>query len=202
MKQSSPLRVFPLGILLFFAFAFPLQAAEYTYNQEYSQIIFTLKQIRLVVAAGHFEDFSGTFSFDAARIENSRVDLRIFTKSLKAQNKMQDKLLRSKNFFSPEQYPEITFVSREFKNIQGKEFDIHGDLTIRGVTKAVIFKTKLMSDPGTITGKHPLRFQSYTFIRRKDFHLGTGNLLDPVIALSRESLKITLEVVGTPAEKA
>ncbi len=190
------------GLLILISLTLPslcLSAAEYTYNQDKSKVLFTLKHLNIVTVSGWFKKFEGSFDFDPAKIEGSSVRLRIECASLDSGNKMRDRELRGKNFFWAEKYPLITFTSEAFKDVQGTSFNIYGNLTIRGKTVPVIFKTDMLTPKENAAPGKPIRFKTETFIHRKDFQLGTGNIFDPIMALTNEILRISLEVEGIPA---
>ena len=201
IPYNRPMRKLFLSCFLLGALtsaAFSAQAAGYTYDQARSKVLFTLKNFGITTVDGHFNQFSGTFEFDPANIQSSNVKLRIQTASLATSNGLQDRQLKSKGFFWPEKFPDIIFISREFKNIEGERFNIYGDLTIRGKTMPVIFKTKLLTPVEKISSDRPLRFYTETYIQRKDYNLGTGNIFDPLMTVTHETLKISLEVEGQP----
>ena len=180
------------------AVALPDRAVQYVYDGENSQVQFALKHFGIVTVSGHFNAFSGVFRFDPRHIEESRVMLAIQTASVDSGHAGSDRRLRSRKFFWTDQYPEIQFVSTQCKDIQGKRFNIYGDLTIRGRTHPVIFQTELLMEPGDITARETIFFRAQTYIKRKDFHLGTGSGFDPLMFLTTETLKLRLEVEGIP----
>ena len=159
---------------------------------------FTINQLGIIPVTGYFETFSGSFSFDPEVFENARVDIRILTASVNSNQNLRDKHLRSEKFFGSEKYPEIRFVSRETTDVNGLEFKIHGELTIHGITRSVIFHTTLRTDTKEVTGKERISFHTHTFISRKDFQLGTEDILNPIMWVTSKTLRIDLEVVGIP----
>ena len=174
------------------------QAEKYAFNAEKSSVAFTLKHLGITTMKGDFKAFEGHFRFDPAAIDNSWVKLEIQTASLKSNNAKRERDLKSKNFFWPEKYPAIHFISHEIQSVDGKKFNIHGDLTIRGVTNPVVFKTELRSPPEELKEGVPVNFTTWTYIKRSDYHLGTGSFLDPLMFMTGERLKLSLEVVGLP----
>ncbi len=187
-----------LGLLIltlnFPLFSINAQAAEYIYDQEKSRVGFTIRHLGLITVEGHFKTFSGSFSFDPENPEASSVNILIQPASVDSGNALRDKNLRSENFFAAEKYPEIQFESKKSTAITSAHFMIEGDLIIHGITRSVVFETHLLTKPGA----EPVFFRSQTFIKRKDFHLGTGNWLDPILFITDENLKISLEVEGIP----
>jgi len=179
------------------AFSAPLDS-DYQFNQERSEVLFGSRHFGMPTLSGHYEVFSGSFSFNPTRIEETRVTLLIKPASVKTGNTKRDVYLKSEKFFWVEKHPEIRFVSKEIRNIQGNTFDIHGDLTIRGVTAPAVFKTELLTEsPGTTDGRN-LPFRTQTTIKRKVYALGSNALLAPFLFIAGEKVEIELNVVGIP----
>jgi len=193
--------VLTLGLWCFAAPSVPVSAAlaDYVYDQEASSVTFMTHHLGFIPSTGHFETFSGSFRFDPEAFEDTRVNIRIFTASVKSDSDLRDKHLRSKKFFASEKHPEIRFVSRETTDVSGAEFKIHGNLTIRGITHPVIFHTTLQTKPEEVSGNRHISFHTHAFISRKDFQLGTEDKLNPILWVTSEILRIDLEVVGLPA---
>lgn len=177
-----------------------LQAGDYHYDQGGSRVSFTLKHFGILTVSGDFKKFSGSFRFDPDQIENSYVDINIDTATVDSGNEMRDRHLRSQKFFCSAKHPQIHFLGQEFKRAEGMNFDVYGDLTIRGITQPVVFKTVFLSESVDAHAGRPISFRAETHIRRKDFELGTGRWLDPVFFVADETLKIRLEITGRPAD--
>ncbi len=198
MKTWTGFKTFICACLFLAPLAGLLHASPYEYTQKESKVMFTLKHLGIVTMQGEFKEFKGEFDFDPASVESSTVSLVIKTNTLRSNSKKRDEELRSQSFFWPEKYPEITFTSHAVQKKGTRHFDIYGDLTIRGITNPVIFETTLLTPAAEISKGKPLHFYTQTFIRRKDFHLGTENWTDAVAFAANESLKISLEVNGIP----
>ena len=196
-----PAKAALLFLLAFFAaefFPVPAPAAEYVYDQAKSRVGFTLRNLGIVTVEGHFKTFSGSFSFDPQKVENSRVMIMIRAASVDSGSPLRDEHLRSEKFFDAKNNPEIRFTGKKFEKVATKHFRTQGDLSIHGITKPAVFETELLNEPADITGKERIFFRAYTLIKRKDFHLGTGNWMDPILLLTDETLKISLEIEGLP----
>jgi polyisoprenoid-binding protein YceI len=78
--------------------------------------------------------------------------------------------LQSPEFFDAERHPELQFVSREIER-SGETVTVHGDITIRGVTKRVEL-TGTISGPLTDAyGRERLILQLETTVDRTQFGL-------------------------------
>lgn len=192
-----------LFFLLVFGFGLSIlpvaaEAVEYVYNQEKSEVFFTLKHLGIITVSGRFKEFSGSFHFDPKNIEATTVRIVIQTASVASDNAARDEHLRSEKFFDAKKSPEIRFFSKKIIVVSDRQFNIEGGLTIHGITQPVIFETELLIDSAE-SGAEQLSFHSHTFIKRKDFRLGTGGWMDPIMLVTNETLKISLEVKGIPS---
>lgn len=173
-------------------------ASPYAYDQDKSKLVFTLRHLGMVTVQGEFRKFTGSFEFDPENIEGGSVHLTIEADSLNSANSMRDQDLRSKSFFWVEKHPKITFVSKMFKVTGNRKFNIYGDLTIKGITVPVEFQTEMLTAPSEIAPDKPIHFHTHTYIRRKDFKLGTGGFFNPIMIVTAETLKLSLDVEGRP----
>jgi len=101
----------------------------------------------------------------------------------------RDTHLRSADFFDVENNPTMSFTSTEVT-----ADSLKGDLTIKGVTKPVVFELDfngLATDPW---GNQKAGFEAETEINRKDFGLEWNVALEGGGVLVSEKVKIKLEV--------
>lgn len=198
LKKS---RLLPLLVFIFSIFSSDAGAEEYTYDHEKSRVSFTLRHLGIATVEGRFKTFSGSFSFDPKNLGASSVNILIQPASVDSGSPTRNEDLRSENFFAAEKYPEIRFESKKSTPTAPGHYKIEGDLTIRGITRSVVFKTELLTNPEELGDNAPVSFRSQTLIKRKDFNLGTGNWLDPLLFITDETLKINLEVIGIPKKE-
>lgn len=170
-------------------------AQSYQFNEKASTLSFELNHLGMTTAAGDFEDFDGSFFYDLKQVENTIVSLNIKSASVVSEKKNIPNLMRSEKFFWTDKFPEITFESGKIEIVSETEFNIHGDLTIRGKTLPAVFKTKLLS---LGIEKDSVFFETHTFINRKAYGIGVKSWLNPLMIVMPESLKISLKVEGVP----
>jgi polyisoprenoid-binding protein YceI len=146
---------------------------------------------------GDFHDVRGglTLSATTATSDDGQALLVINTASLDTKGSMIENLIKSERFFDVEKYPEILFVSRGFKWTGQDTATIAGDLTVHGVTRAVVFDVTLTPVKDTsglenISGKLANRMlvKATTTIHRS--HFGMDNLSK----LVSDSVKLCMSV--------
>ncbi|HET9870466.1 MAG TPA: YceI family protein, partial [bacterium] len=113
------------------------QAAGYSIDPQHSSLNFKVKHLSISYVMGKFSKFSGTFSFDPAHAEKSKVSVTIDPASVDTGETARDNDLRSDHFFEVATYPTATFTSTKVTPLVDGKFQIMGKLTLHGVTKPV-----------------------------------------------------------------
>ena len=139
-------------ILLASALAAPVRADTYVLDKDHTEVRFSWDHLGLSRQGGRFLDVEGAVAFDPNRPEESTVDVKIPLKSIATGiPKLDEHLVRSKEFFDVEQFPVITFKTTSVRRTDTKIAEVVGDLTINGVTKPVTLDVVW-----NFTGEHPL----------------------------------------------
>jgi polyisoprenoid-binding protein YceI len=110
---------------------------DYVVSPELSAVSFTVYKWTVLKEEGRFKNVSGRVHYDAARPEDSAVDITIQTASIDTSNTGRDSVLRSDDFFDVQRYPTMRFVSRRAVQRPDKALAVHGDLTIHGMTRPI-----------------------------------------------------------------
>jgi len=96
---------------------------------------------------GTFTKLSGSAHYDPADKKNNSVEVAIETASVDTRVEMRDNDLRSDHFFEVQKYPTMTFRSTKVESGAADKLRITGDLTIRGITKAITLDVEGPSKP-------------------------------------------------------
>lgn len=187
-------KTFAALVLGSMVFAGQAAAADYVIDREGQHAFVNFKASHLGYSWlwGTFKDFEGSFSFDAAQPEASKVKVTLKTASLDSNHAERDKHLRSKDFFHVDEYPEATFRSTRVEiGDDGDEADVTGELTLRGVTREVTLDVELHGYGDDPWGGYRMGFDAETEISMKDFGFPTD--LGP--ATDKVKLEISVEGV-------
>jgi len=106
-----------IATMIIFGAALPAQAVEnYVMDTQkhHAFIQFKIAHLGFSWILGRFNEFEGTFSFDAKHPENNRVQVTIDTASIDTNHAKRDKHLRSPDFFNVSKYPTATFESTRY----------------------------------------------------------------------------------------
>ena len=143
---------------------------------------------------GAFNDFSGTVVVDGADPSRSTAQVSIEVASIDTRNSQRDEHLRTNDFLAAEQYPRIDFVSTGVVATGERQFDLSGDLTIRGVTKAVTIPVSYEGAATDPFGNLRLGFEGSLTISRKDFGITWNAALETGGVLVSDSIVLELEI--------
>ena len=171
-----------------------------------SRVEFTVRQHlpfaeRLTVigrtVVGRFADVSGTLVLDERRLTTAHVEVAIDAAGVDTGLARRDAHLRSAAFFDVARHPTLTFVSRMVEEVDraGGRYRVMGDLTIRGLTRAVRLDLVLARDPDA-AGRPRLVIAAETVINRRDYGLSWNGALRRVA----DAVAVTLAIEAHPAE--
>ena len=156
---------------------------------------FKVKHMMISNVKGTFTGLSGTLQLDETDRTHSTVEASIDVATINTGDAQRDGHLKSGDFFDAEKFPTITFKSTNIDSTGGPDYEATGELSIRGVTKSVIFKVEDLSTPAKDPwGNQRIGLSATTKINRKDFGLGWNAALETGVVLVGEDVTITLEV--------
>jgi polyisoprenoid-binding protein YceI len=167
-------------------------------DASHSELTFRIRHLVSRVS-GQFNSWSGTIVADPESLAGGSVSVDIQTASIDTNNERRDTHLRSADFFDAPNHPTITFRSTRV-TASGRDIQVHGNLTIRGVTKPVVLQGRML-DVGGAAGRRRIGFEAQTQIDRMDYGVswnrgaeGGGVVLGDEVTIS-----IAIEAVEQPA---
>jgi polyisoprenoid-binding protein YceI len=156
---------------------------------------FKVKHMMISNVKGRFSGLSGTLSLDESDHTQSSVEASMDVATVKTGDEQRDGHLVSADFFDAEKFPAITFKSSNIDAKGGADYEVTGELTLHGVTKAVTFAVEDLSQPSKDPwGNHRIGLSATTKINRKDFGLSWNSALEAGGLLVGEDVTISLEV--------
>jgi polyisoprenoid-binding protein YceI len=171
-------------------------------DTSHSGVHFTVRHMVISKVRGAFDRWQGVVDFDAQNPAASKVSVRIEAASIDTREEKRDAHLRSADFFDVEKYPELTFESTKVEKLDGDEYRVSGDLTIRGVTKPVVLEAEYLGGGKDPWGNERLGFSARTAINRKEFGLNWNQVLEAGGVLVGEKIEIALDVQAVKAQAA
>jgi len=148
-------------------------ATRWVIDAAHSEVQFKVKHLVITTVTGQFNQFSGEIDAtdDFSEI-NATFEAQIA--SISTNNEARDGHLKSEEFFAADQYPTLTFVSTGLTKKDDERFVLHGDLSLRGVTKPVALNVEYGGTTTDPYGNVKAGFEVQGKINRKDFGLTWG----------------------------
>ena len=168
-------------------------AQTFAIDKTHSEATFQVRHL-ITKVRGRFADFGGTIHFNADQPAQSTVHFTIQAASIDTSTPDRDAHLRSDDFFAVETYPTITFESTGITAVRGNDYHVAGNLTMRGVTKAITIPVTLLGTAVDPWGNQKVAFEGEVTINRKDYGLNWNAALEAGGFLVGDDVKISLSI--------
>ena len=148
------------------------QAADYVIDKKgmHASVQFRVKHLGYSWLWGRFNDFSGTFKYDANRPNASSVEVTIDMSSLDSNHSSRDRHLKDKDFFAASRYPEARFVSTSYRSLGADRGRLNGNLTLRGLTRPLTISVTKIGEGKDPWGGYRAGFEGRAEINILDFN--------------------------------
>lgn len=146
------------------------QPSRWVIDKAHSNVKFNVTHLVVSEVEGSFKLFDGSMEHTKADYSDAKIDFTVDVNSINTDNEMRDKHLKGDDFFNAEKFPAMKFISTSFKPAGGNKYKLAGNLTIRDITKPVVFD---VTYGGTVNsmGKTKAGFKAKTTIDRFDYNL-------------------------------
>ncbi len=172
---------------------------KWTVDQAHSEIGFSVKHMMISKVKGIFASYEAQVEADENDLQNALIDFKIDVSSIDTNNSDRDNHLRSADFFDAEQHPYIIFTATDIRSKGEDEYELTGDLTIKGVTRPATFQAEYGGKATNPWGVEVVAYGVNGKINRKDFGLTWNQALETGGVLVGEDIKLNLEIQGNPA---
>ena len=126
----------------------PAAAETFKVDITHSSFVFSANHIGYTNVFGLFRDWEGEFTFDQKAPDQAKVKITVKADSVDTNDRRlqanggirgRDEHLRSADFFNAKEFPTFTFESTKVEKTGEKTGKLHGNITLLGVTKPVVF---------------------------------------------------------------
>ena len=168
---------------------------KWNVDKAHSSIRFSVPYMLVSDVDGWFEDYEGEITSQGHDFTTFQIVFKIKTKSIYTGNGMRDMHLKTGDFFKARKYPEMIFKSKSMVANGDQKYKLTGDLTIKEVTKEVVFDVMNTGIKPLKKGKQLAGFELRATINRHDwdvsFNMSKGGM-DNIIG---EEVDITAKIV-------
>ncbi len=168
--------------------------ATWNIDPTHSSVHFSIRHLMITNVRGEFSGVSGSVSFDRANPAATAITASVDAATVNTREPKRDEHLRSADFFEVERFPKVTFVSTAVAP-KGDGFEVKGDLTLHGVTKAITLAvegpTHEEKDPW---GNTRMGASASVTLDRRDFGLTWNSAIESGGVLVGHDVKLTIDV--------
>lgn len=188
----SRISMLAIAVLMMASYSVGAQT-KWSVDKAHSSVKFSVIHMVVSEVDGNFKMFDGSLEAAKPDFSDAKINFTIDVNSINTDNEKREGHLKSADFFDAATYPQIKFVSTSMKPLGGNKYELKGNLTLKDVTKPVVFQ---VTYGGTLTTKNGAKagFKAKTTIDRYDYNLKWNNALEAGgLAVSKE-VEITVNV--------
>jgi polyisoprenoid-binding protein YceI len=167
---------------------------EWKVDSAHAAAQFAVKHLMISTVRGEFKGVTGTVNWDSEDVTKSTVEVTIDVTTVNTGEPKRDAHLKSADFFDAAKYPTMTFKSSKIEVASPGKLRVAGDLTIRGVTKAVVLDvdgpTPPIKDPW---GNQRVALNATGKVNRQDFGVKWNQSMDGGGVVVGDEVNITID---------
>ncbi|TQS75751.1 YceI family protein [Ornithinibacillus gellani] len=171
-----------------------MSKVKWTVDAGHSMLEFSVKHMMISRVKGVFNDFEANILADPQDLTDAEIEFTVDLGSIDTRKKDRDDHLRSADFFDVENHPQMNFKATDIQKTSENEYDVTGDMTIRGTTKPVTFNMTFEGQHKDPWGNEVAGFSGHGKLNRKEFGLTWNATLETGGVLVGEDININIEI--------
>jgi polyisoprenoid-binding protein YceI len=169
-----------------------LPTGTWTVDPAHSNVEFSAKHLGIATVRGAFNQFEGSFEVGDDGSAKARGTVEVV--SIDTNEDQRDTHLRSEDFFHAEVHPQLSFESTEIRPVDEDAFLIHGDLTMRGVTRPIVLEAELQGTEIDPWGNERVALEARGQLNRRDWNMNFNQVLGSGNMLVSDKIKLSLDI--------
>ncbi len=150
-----------------------VHAADYVIDGSgagmHSSVSFRASHVGISSLWGRFDSISGTFSYDPAKIDASKISVKIDPASINTNHEARDTHLKTADYLDVTKFPDAGFESTHVMDVGGGKLHVMGNFTLHGVTKEISFDAVKTGEGETPFGDYRVGFEAETTVNVQDY---------------------------------
>ncbi len=175
--------------------------AKWSFEPGHTAAEFSARHMMVTNVRGHFKNVHGTLQFDEEHPGDASVEVKIDARGVWTGDEERDAHLRSADFLDVERHPEIRFAGRVSRQSSAHDYEVTGELTIRGVTRPAKLDVRYVGrwstpwwEGGVDKGpKVRAGFVATTKVDRRDYGVCWNAALDRGGVVVGDDVEITID---------
>ena len=168
---------------------------KWVVDPTHSEVHFKVKHLMITNVTGSFNIFNINAETEEEDFTKAKVDFTADAASINTGNEQRDGHLKSADFFDAEKYPQIKFTATKCESVDNDgSYELHGNLTIKDVTKPVKLDIEFGGVVKDIYGNTKAGFTINGKINRKDYGLTWSAVTEAGGVVVSDEVKIDCEI--------
>ena len=168
--------------------------ATYKIDAAHSEITFKVKHLMITNVTGNFTKFDATLETTADDFSDAKISFEADVNSITTNNEQRDRHLKSADFFDAETFPTLSFTSTSFTKKSDDEYNLVGDLTLKGHTKSVTLNAEYGGTATDPYNQTKAGFEITGKINRQDFGLTWSAVTEAGGIMVSDEVKLAFNV--------
>jgi polyisoprenoid-binding protein YceI len=172
-----------------------MSTTKWIIDPTHSEVAFKVKHLVISTVTGYFRKFEGNAESTSEDFSGATVAFSLAVDSIDTNQSDRDQHLKSADFFDTANFPSISFAGKLVN--QGGDYQLVGDLTLKGITKEVALEVTyggIVADP---YGQTKAGFEIDGKLNRKDFGLTWSAITEAgsVVVSDQVRLQFSVQLV-------
>ena len=172
-----------------------MSTTKWIIDPTHSEVVFKVKHLVISTVTGYFRKFEGNAESTSDDFSGATVAFSLAVDSIDTNQSDRDQHLKSADFFDTANFPSISFAGKLVN--QGGDYQLVGDLTLKGITKEVALEVTYGGTVGDPYGQTKAGFEIEGKINRKDFGLTWSAITEAgsVVVSDQVRLQFSVQLV-------
>jgi polyisoprenoid-binding protein YceI len=162
-------------------------------DELHSDVQFKIKHLVISTVTGSFSKFTAEAETNGDEFEGGKISFSADVNSISTGNEQRDGHLKSPDFFDTANHPTLDFISTKVEKA-GTGYKVHGNLSLRGVTKPVSFDVDFGGTAKDPYGNFKAGFEVTGKINRSEFGLTWGAVTEAGGMVVSDEVKLAANV--------
>ena len=172
-----------------------MSTTKWIIDPTHSEVAFKVKHLVISTVTGYFRKFEGNAESTSEDFSGATIAFSLAVDSIDTNQSDRDQHLKSADFFDTANFPNISFAGKLVN--QGGEYQLVGDLTLKGITKEVTLDVTYGGTVADPYGQTKAGFEIEGKINRKDFGLTWSAITEAgsVVVSDQVRLQFSIQLV-------
>jgi polyisoprenoid-binding protein YceI len=169
-----------------------MSTTKWIIDPTHSEVAFKVKHLVISTVTGYFRKFEGAAESASEDFNGASVTFSLDVNSIDTNQSDRDQHLKSADFFDTASFPSITFSGKLVN--QGGEYQLQGDLTLKGITQQVTLDVTYGGTVADPYGQTKAGFEIEGKLNRKDFGLTWSAITEAGSVVVSDQVRLQLSV--------